>query len=239
MKTVLVTGASRGIGAAVARRFSQGGYRVILNYNKSKDEALSLAQEINAIPIKADVGIAEEVKQMMSVIENDFGGADVLINNAGISSFNLFTDVSEDEWQNVLNINLGGAYRVTRLGLKSMIKKQSGCIINISSMWGQVGSSCEVAYSTAKAGLIGMTKALAKEVGPSGIRVNCIAPGVIDTDMNSELGADVLKELCEETPLLRLGTADDIASAAYFLAGSEASFITGQVLGINGGFVIN
>lgn len=238
MKTVLITGASRGIGAATAKRFAEGGYNVIINYNKSEAEAKSLAGLINAYALKADIGNPAEVEKMMQRIENDFGGADVIINNAGISKFGLFTDMTEDEWQEIINVNLSGAYRVTRHGVKPMIAKKQGSIINISSMWGQVGSSCESAYSASKAGLIGLTKALAKELGPSNIRVNCIAPGVIDTDMNSSLTAETLAELREDTPLMRLGKPEDIADLAFFLASDEAAFITGQIIGSNGGFVI-
>ena len=238
MKPVLVTGGSRGIGAAVSKRFAEGGYRVVINYNKSKAEAETLAGSIGAYVVKADVGSPSEVESMMSKIENEFGGADVIINNAGISKFNLFTDVTEEEWQEIININLSGAYRVTRHGIKPMIARRSGCVINISSMWGQVGSSCETAYSASKAGLIGLTKALAKELGPSNIRVNCIAPGVIDTDMNRSLSPDVMAELCDETPLMRIGRPEDIAELAYFLASDAANFITGQIIGSNGGFVI-
>ncbi len=238
MKTVLITGASRGIGAATAKRFAAGGYRVIVNYNKSEAEAKLLKKSVGAYIIKADVRIPHEVNAMMERIESEFGGADVIINNAGISKFNLFTDVTEDEWQEIINVNLSGAYRVMRHGIKPMIVKKSGCVINISSMWGQVGSSCETAYSASKAGLIGLTKALAKELGPSNIRVNCIAPGVIDTDMNGSLSAEVIKELQDETPLMRLGKPEDIAELAFFLASDAANFITGQVIGSNGGFVI-
>lgn len=238
MKTVLITGASRGIGAATAKRFAEGGYNVIINYNKSEAEAKSLAGLINAYALKADIGNPAEVEKMMQRIENDFGGADVIINNAGISKFGLFTDMTEDEWQKIINVNLSGAYRVTRHGVKPMIAKKQGNIINISSMWGQVGSSCESAYSASKAGLIGLTKALAKELGPSNIRVNCIAPGVIDTDMNSSLTAETLAELRDDTPLMRLGKPEDIADLAFFLASDEAAFITGQIIGSNGGFVI-
>jgi len=238
MKTVLITGASRGIGAAAAREFAKSGFRVILNYNKSAAQAEALADEIGGIAIKADVGSPAEVGQMMSRIDSEFGGADVIVNNAGISRFNLLTDTSEEEWQEVINVNLNGAYRVLHSGVKSMVRKQSGCIINISSMWGQVGSSCEAAYSASKAGLIGLTKALAKELGPSNIRVNCIAPGVIDTDMNNALSDEVIVELKNETPLMRLGTPEDIARIAVFLASDAAGFITGQIIGASGGFVI-
>lgn len=238
MDTVLITGASRGIGAATAREFARCGYRVIVNYNKSKAEAEKVAAETGGIAIKADVGNAAEVERMMTQIEQEFGGADVIVCNAGISRFNLITDVSEEEWQEVINVNLSGAYRVLRRGVKTMIAKHRGCVINVSSMWGQAGSSCEAAYSAAKAGLIGLTKALAKELGPSDIRVNCIAPGVIETDMNNNLSSETMAELKDETPLMRLGKPEEVARLAVFLASDGASFITGQVIGANGGFVI-
>lgn len=238
MKTVLITGASRGIGAAAAREFSKEGCRVIINYRRSEIKAEALAKEIGGVAIKADVGDPTEVNSMMSRIESEYGGADIIVNNAGISRFNLLSDTSEEEWQEIINVNLSGAYRVLRSGVKPMIRKHSGSVINISSMWGQVGSSCEAAYSAAKAGLIGLTMALAKELGPSNIRVNCIAPGVIDTDMNRSLTPETIAELKEETPLTRLGTPEDIARVAVFLASDAASFITGQVIGVSGGYVI-
>lgn len=236
MKTALITGGSRGIGAAIARRFAGEGFRVIINYNKSEAEAKALAAELGGMAVRADVGDPKQVTAMAGEIGARFGALDVLVNNAGISRIGLFTDMTEDEWQRMIDVNLGGAFRVTKSLIKPMIARQSGCVINISSMWGQVGASCEAAYSASKAGLIGLTKALAKELGPSGIRVNCIAPGVIETDMNAELSGDTISALADDTPLMRLGAPEDVADAAYFLAGS--GFITGQVLGVNGGFVI-
>lgn len=238
MKTVLVTGGSRGIGAAMVEKFAASGYRVIINYNSSKEAAESLASRIGAAALRADVGSPEEVGAMFEQINSRFGGVDVLVNNAGISKISLMTDCSESEWQRIINVNLGGAYRVTKAALGYMINRKDGCIINISSMWGVSGASCEAAYSASKAGLIGLTKALAKELGPSGIRVNAIAPGLIDTDMNMELDAETRRGLIGETPLMRIGTPEDVAGLACFLAGGGGAFITGQVFGVNGGFVI-
>lgn len=235
---VLITGASRGIGAACAKLFAKAGYRVAVHYNKSKDVAEKIANECGGIAVCADISNSNAVNRMIDEVEKTLGGIDVLINNAGIAEDNLITDVDDAAWDKMLGVNLSGAFYAARRVLPAMISKKSGCIINISSMWGQVGASCEVSYSTAKAGLIGFTKALAKEVAPSNIRVNAIAPGVIKTDMlNCYSDAD-LKALADETPLGRLGTPEDIANCALFLASSSASFITGQVLGVNGGFVI-
>lgn len=240
MKTVLITGASRGIGAAITEAFAKEGYSIIINYNKSENTAQALAEKISGVyktdctAYKCDVSDREAVCNMFS----ETGAVDVLVNNAGVSEQKLFTDITDEDWRRMLGVNLDGAFYCSREALKGMIKKKRGSIINISSMWGQVGASCEVHYSAAKAGLIGLTRALAKEVAPSNIRVNCIAPGVIDTDMMKNFNEEAKKELIEETPLLRLGTPEDIAKAAVFLAGENASFITGQVLGVNGGFII-
>ncbi len=236
MKTALITGGSRGIGAATARRFAREGFRVIINYNNSEARAKALAAETGGIALRADVGSPEQVAAMAEKITAEHGALDVIVNNAGIAHFGLLTDMSETEWQSLVNINLGGAFRVTKNLIRPMIAAGRGCVINISSMWGQVGASCEAAYSASKAGLIGLTKALAKELGPSGIRVNCIAPGVIDTEMNARLDDETLAELKDETPLGVIGTPKDVADAAYFLYENE--FVTGQVIGVNGGFVI-
>ena len=236
MKTALITGGSRGIGAATARRFAKEGFRVIINYNNSEAQAKALAAETGGTAVRADVGSPEQVAAMAEKITAEHGALDVIVNNAGIAYFGLLTDMSEAEWQSLVNINLGGAFRVTKSLIRPMIAAGRGCVINISSMWGQVGASCEAAYSASKAGLIGLTKALAKELGPSGIRVNCIAPGVIDTDMNARLDDETLAELKDETPLGVIGSPEDVADAAYFLYENE--FVTGQVIGVNGGFVI-
>lgn len=233
MKRVLITGASRGIGAACARLFAKSGYDVIINYNNSKEEALRLAREIGAETIRADVSSSAQVDDMFKAA----GEVNILVNNAGISGFYMLDAMSDDEWNKMIGVNLNGVFYCTRAVLPQMLRRKSGAIVNVSSMWGICGSSCEAAYSASKAGVIGLTKALAKEVGPSGIRVNCIAPGAIDTDMNKKLGGDAIKELCEETPLGRLGSPEEVARAILFLADDDG-FITGQVLSPNGGLVI-
>lgn len=233
MKRVLITGASRGIGAACARFFAKSGYDVIINYNNSKEEALRLAREIGAETIRADVSSSAQVDDMFKAA----GEVNILVNNAGISGFYMLDAMSDDEWNKMIGVNLNGVFYCTRAVLPQMLRRKSGAIVNVSSMWGICGSSCEAAYSASKAGVIGLTKALAKEVGPSGIRVNCVAPGAIDTDMNKKLGGDAIKELCEETPLGRLGSPEEVARAILFLADDDG-FITGQVLSPNGGLVI-
>jgi 3-oxoacyl-[acyl-carrier protein] reductase len=244
MKTVLVTGGSRGIGAALCRAFAAEGYRVAINYNKSRSAAEELAERLRAetgadcAAFRANVADSGEVSAMFKAVGERFGAVDVLVNNAGISSQRLFTDITDEEWREITGVNLDGAFFCSREALPDMIRKKSGCIINISSMWGETGASCEVHYSATKAGIIGLTKALAKEVAPSGVRVNAITPGVIMTDMMSGFDAQTVAVLREETPLNRLGTPEDIANAALFLASEKASFITGQILGVNGGFLI-
>ena len=237
MKTVLITGASRGIGAAAARAFAAKDYRVIINYKTSKAKAEMLAKELGGIAVCADVADPKQVSKMMEEILQEVGSVDVLVNNAGIAQFAMFDALSDSQWHSMMDITLSGAFYCIRGVLPGMIHQKSGAIINISSIWGICGSSCEVAYSTAKAGLIGMTKALAKEVGPSGITVNCVAPGMIDTEMNHALTDETVAELCEETPLGRMGTPDEIAKTILFLA-EGGHFITGQVISPNGGLVI-
>ncbi|MBE6781455.1 MAG: SDR family oxidoreductase [Ruminococcaceae bacterium] len=242
-KTVLITGASKGIGANMAIRFAESGYNVIMNYNTSVQSAILLQKSLkesgySVIAYKANVKNRLEVDLMIKEAIYRFGGIDVLINNAGVANQSLITDISEQEWNDIIGVNLTGVFNCTQAVLPHMINQKSGSIINISSMWGEVGASCEVAYSAAKAGVIGLTKALAKEVGPSGITVNCITPGLIDTAMNQNLAIEDVTAIIDETPLGRIGTTDDIASAALFLASEQASYITGQVLGINGGFVV-
>ncbi|MGL5331203.1 MAG: elongation factor P 5-aminopentanone reductase [Peptostreptococcaceae bacterium] len=242
-KTVLITGASRGIGRACAKLFAKNGYNVLINYNKSKEAAINLYDELissgySVSTYKADVSNVDEVNSMIKHCIGTFGKIDVLINNAGISKDKLFTDITLNEWNEMININLNGVFYSTQASLKYMIPEHSGKIINISSIWGMVGGSYEVHYSTSKAAIIGMTKALAKELGPSNIQVNCIAPGVIKTDMLNNVSDDILNMLKDETPLMRLGTPEDIAHCALFLASDNSNFITGQVISPNGGFVI-
>ena len=242
-KTVLITGASRGIGRACAKLFAERGYNVVVNYNSSKAAAESLKEELAAdgcgvICVKADVSKSGEVSAMVNTAIDTFGGINVLINNAGIAHFGLLTDVDDKKWNEIISTNLGGAFYCARAVLPGMIGKKNGRIINISSVWGICGASCETAYSASKAGIIGLTKALAKEVAPSGITVNCIAPGVINTDMNSNLTQNDVQALCDETPLGRLGEPEEIAALALFLAEKTGDFITGQVISPNGGFVI-
>ena len=242
-ETVLITGASRGIGKAIALTLADKGYNVILNYNHSEHEALYLAQElekkgVGVLPYKADVTDAKAVDAMIQSGIRRFGDITALVNNAGIAEQTLFTDLTDEQWRKMFATHVDGAFYCCKGVLPYMIKQHKGSIINISSMWGICGASCEVHYSASKAALIGMTQALAKEVGPSGVRVNCIAPGVINTDMNSHLDEETLAALSEETPLMRLGDPNEVARAALFLGGEGASFITGQVLGVNGGFII-
>ena len=243
--TVLVTGGAGGIGSAICRSFSEKGYDVIVHYRSGKERAEQLCREIKnkygtyARAVYCDVSAPSSVRAMFDEIDRANEQVDVLINNAGIARQKLFTDISDDEWKNMRGVNLDGTFYCCREALKRyMLPSHSGVILNISSMWGQVGASCEVHYSAAKAGVIGLTKALAKEVGLSGVRVNCIAPGVVMTDMMKGFDEQTLSELREETPLNRLGTPEDIAEAALFLCSEKASFITGQILGVNGGFII-
>jgi len=235
---VLITGGSRGIGAECVRKFAKLGHNVAFIYRSSEEKAKALAEDTGAFAVCGDVSDAQSARNAVEKSIEILGGCDVLVNCAGISEFSLFQDITEEMWSRMLETNLGGVYRITRDVLPTMISQKFGRIVNISSMWGEVGASCEVHYSASKAGVIGLTKALAKEVAPSGITVNCITPGAIDTDMNRHLGEDVLREIAEETPVGRLGTAEDIANAVVFLASEASSFITGQVLGVNGGFVI-
>ncbi|MBO7148834.1 MAG: 3-oxoacyl-ACP reductase FabG [Clostridia bacterium] len=235
---VIITGGSRGIGAACVSAFANLGANVAFIYRSSDDAANSLAEKTGAYAIKADLSDALSATEAVIKAIRYLGGVDVLVNNAGVSSFGLLSDLTTEEYYRVMDTNLTSAVFASKAVLGEMIRNKSGSIINISSMWGEAGSSCEVVYSASKAGMIGFTKALAKELGPSGIRVNCITPGVIDTEMNSCLTKDVLDALAEETPLGRIGKAEEIADSVLWLASDKASFITGQVIGVNGGMVI-
>lgn len=233
-ETALVTGASRGIGAECARLLAREGYRVIINYNTAKDAALVLAGETGGIAVQCDVSDRAQVRAMF----DEVGDVDILVCNAGIARQQLFTDVTPEDWRQMFAVNMDGVFHCCQCAVPNMVHRKAGSIVTVSSIWGLTGASCEVAYSASKAAVIGFTKALAKELGPSGIRVNCVAPGVIDTDMNRSVPPAALEELYEATPLGRMGTPAEVAAAVCFLACGKAGFITGQVLSPNGGFVI-
>lgn len=236
MKTVLITGAGGGIGSAVTERFAAAGYTVFAGYNKSKETTEELCRRTGAVPLKIDVRDGGSVAEAFREIGRTSGGVDVLVNNAGIASQKMFQDITDAEWDEVFSVNVRGAFLTARAALPNMIRLKHGRIINVSSVWGMVGGSCEVHYSASKAALIGMTKALAKELGPSGITVNCVCPGVIDTKMIAALTEDDRAALAEETPLMRLGVPDDVAGVILFLASDDAKFITGGVIAADGGF---
>ena len=229
---VLITGGSRGIGAAAVRAFSARGDRVWFFYEKSVAAANAVAAETGATAIRCDVRDSAAVEAAVRKI----GAVDVLVNNAGICHYGLISQITEDKWRDLFAVNVDGAFHCVRAVLPGMLAKQSGCIINVSSMWGQVGASCEVGYSATKGAILAMTKALCKELGPSHIRVNAVAPGVIQTDMCANVSPEVMESLRQETPIERLGTAEDAASAMVYLA--EAEFVSGAVISVNGGFVI-
>lgn len=237
-KVVLINGGSRGIGRAMVELFSSHGYSVAFTYKSSKEAAEALALKCGALAIRADSASEAEVDAAVSEVEEKLGNVDILINNAAVSSFSMFSDLDYEAWRNCFSVNVDGAFFYTRRTVGCMVRRHCGRIINIASMWGQVGSSCEVHYSASKAALIGMTKALAKELGPSGITVNAIAPGVIDTDMNSALAEEDIKALEEQTPLMRIGKPREVAEAALYLASDGAAFVTGAVLNVNGGMVV-
>lgn len=234
MKTALITGASRGIGAACARALRRDGYDVVINYLSSEDRAKSLAMELGCRAVRCDVADRDEVDAMF----REIGGVDILVCCAGISITGLFSDVTPDEWRRIFAVNVDGAYNCIQAALPHMIHEKAGSIVTVSSIWGITGASCEAAYSATKAAIIGLTKALAKELGPSGITVNCVAPGVIDTDMNKNLTTEDMESLKDETPLGMIGAPSDVAESVAFLVSPRARFITGQVLSPNGGIVI-
>lgn len=239
MKTVLITGASRGIGKAIAVEFYKNGYNVVINYNKSEKEAMELqALMPGSVAVKADVSNEKDVQHMVESVINMFGTIDVLVNNAGIAQQKLFTDITSDDWNNMVGTNLNSVYYTCKYAVPHMISRKQGKIINISSMWGVTGASCEVHYSAVKAAVIGFTKALAKELGPSGITVNAVAPGTVMTDMCKGFDEETMELIKDETPLGKIGTPDDVAASVYFLASEKADFMTGQVLSPNGGMVI-
>lgn len=242
-KTVLITGASGGIGTTTACLFAEKGYNVVINYNNSERQARLLQKTLTehgakSICVGANVSYPSEVNSMIKQAEYAFGGIDVLVNNAGISQIKQIQDITDNDWHEMIATNLTGVFNCARAVVPNMIRNKSGAIINVSSMWGITGASMETHYSAAKAGVIGFTKALAKELGPSGIRVNCVAPGVIETNMNRNITLEAVEQLSEETPLGRLGSPIEVAEAIYFLASEQASFITGQVISPNGGLVI-
>lgn len=242
-RSVLVTGASGGIGGAVARAFADGGDRVALCAHSRPERAEALARQLRgegreAISLAGDITNAAQVEEMFAAAEGAHGPAEVLVNAAGIARQKMFCDITEEEWDDMFAVHVKGSFLCSKRALPAMVREKAGSIVNIASMWGQVGASCEVDYSAAKAAVIGMTKALAKEVGPSGVRVNCVSPGAIETDMMADFSAADKAALCGETPLGRLGTPEEVAAAVVFLASPGAAFITGQVLAPNGGFVV-
>lgn len=238
MRNVVITGGSRGIGAACAERFAANGDRVFIIYEKNDDAARAVAKSCGAIPIKADVSTKSGAMCAQKAVYEACDSVDVLINNVGIAQIKMFCDISEAEWDRMFDVNVKSAYLMTQGFLPDMVRKKDGKIINISSMWGQVGASCEVHYSASKAALCGFTKALAKELAPSGICVNCVCPGVIKTDMNAMLDKEEKAALLEEIPAMRMGTPAEVAESVFFLASPGAGYITGQIIGVNGGMVI-
>ncbi|MEE0866652.1 MAG: SDR family oxidoreductase [Clostridia bacterium] len=240
-KVAIITGASRGIGREIAKTLAKKGIKVIANYNKSEEKAKELQEELKIENIdidifKADVSRRNEAKELVDYTLDKYGRIDILINNAGIAQFKEFTKITDEDWNKMIDINLNSVFIMSQEVLENMIHNKNGCIINISSIWGNVGSSCEVHYSTAKAGINGMTKALAKELGPSNIRVNAIAPGIIDTEMNNDISEEQINIIKEETPLGRIGKPEDIAKCVKWLV--EDEFTTGQVISPNGGWII-
>ncbi len=242
-KTALVTGGATGIGAATVRALCRDGFNVAIVYNSSDARAQLLASELSVKgccvkAFRADVSSSESVRSLCDEVKEFFGDIYCIVNNAGIAQQKLFTDITDEDWQRMININLTGAFNICRQFIPDLVRAKNGRIINISSMWGQVGASCEVHYSASKAGLIGMTKALAQELAPSGITVNCVSPGAIDTKMMSSFSDEDIEALCEEIPLGRLGKPEEVAETVSFLASDRAAYITGQIIAVNGGMVI-
>ena len=237
-RKIIITGGARGIGAAAVRFFAAQGDRVAFIYRSNNEAAEKLVSETGAVAVKADISVSSEATRAAIECIRLLGGADILINNAGIAQIKLFDTITDEDWRRMLDTNLSGVFYVTREVVKNMISNHCGRVINIGSMWGKTGAACEVHYSASKAGLRGFTVSLAKELGPSGITVNCIEPGVIATEMNASLDSETLSELCDETPVCRLGTVDDVVNAIDFFASEKSSFITGQILGVDGGFAV-
>ena len=238
MKTALITGGARGIGAAVARRLRADGYEIVIGYAHSRTQAEALAAELGGIALQADVADPVQVRGMVDTVLEKFCQLDILVCCAGVAWQGLTQDMDVQEYRRIMAVDLDGTFYCCQAVLPQMIRKRSGKIVTVSSMWGQVGGACETAYSAAKAGVIGLTRALAKEVAPSKVTVNCVAPGVIDTDMVRPLGPQTLKDLAEETPLGRLGTPQDVAECVSFLCSPAGDFLTGQVIAPNGGLVV-
>ncbi len=236
MKKVIISGGTRGIGLACVKAFCEAGDKVAFIYKSSLELAEQIEREYGAQGICADISREEDVCRAINQAIEFLGGVDVLVNNAGISEIGLFTEMSGADFRRVIDTNLSSVFYASREASRAMISQKSGRIINIGSVWGRCGASCEVAYSASKAGVRGLTLSMAKELGPSGITVNCIEPGVIATDMNSHFDSQTMAELCDETPLCRIGTPEDVAGAVLFLASDKADFITGQTLGVDGGF---
>ena len=241
MKTVVVTGASKGIGRAVAKEFANNGYNVVICYNKSVSDAQQLLNEVSqttrAIAVRVDVSNEDDVKNMVEITKKTFGNIDVLVNCAGVSDTRLLIDSTKEDYDFVFDINMRGTYNTCKLVGREMLSNQSGKIINISSIWGVLGGSCESVYSASKGAIIAFTKALAKEFGPNGINVNAVAPGFIQTDMTKNVTEEIRREIMNNSALGRLGTPEDVAGVVSFLASEKSNFITGQVIGVDGGWL--
>ncbi|HJC12775.1 MAG TPA: SDR family oxidoreductase [Candidatus Agathobaculum intestinigallinarum] len=235
-QTVFITGGSRGIGAACVRAFAAAGWNVAFTYRENRALAGALAEQTGALALSADLHEGMAVSRAVGEARGHFGALDAVVCNAGIAEQKLFQDITDEDWQHMLDVNLMGAVRTIRACLPDLLHRKRGSIVTVSSIWGQSGASCESHYAASKAALIGLTRSLALELGPSGIRVNCVAPGVIDTDMNAMHNEETMQELAAETPLGRIGTAAEVADSILYLCTERASFITGQVLGVTGGF---